>query len=62
MSQSQQPSVVELLASTQADLISYQRKHISDLGQTINQLVTERNNLLEQLGALKNTSSKDNMS
>lgn len=67
MSQQQQPTVVELLAGTQADLIAYQRKHISDLGQAINQLTAERNALRDQLAALQKPSeqlvveSKDNM-
>lgn len=62
MSTNQQPTVLELLAGTQADLITYQRKHINDLSQAINQLTSERNALRNQLEALqKPVEQKDNM-
>lgn len=46
-----QVKVIELLASAQADLIAYQRKHISDLNATIESLMTERNALATQLAS-----------
>lgn len=62
MSTNQQPTVLELLVGTQADLITYQRKHINDLSQAINQLTSERNALRNQLEALqKPVEQKDNM-
>lgn len=58
---SNQP-LLELLVGTQTDLIAYQRRHINDLGQTINQLIADRNNLRDQLAALqKPIEQNDNM-
>lgn len=60
MSSNQQPTLVDLLAGTQADLIAYQRKHINELNQVINQVTAERNALREQL-ATQTVDKKDNM-
>jgi hypothetical protein len=57
----QHPSLVEMLVGTQADLITYQRKHISELILVINQLTAERNTLRDQLTNFQPIEKNDNM-
>lgn len=50
---SQQTSIIDLLVATQTELISYQRKHINELAQTVSQIMSDRNALRDQVNTFK---------